>query len=77
MNKPVLKNNFSHITWKVQRNSLCRSHVPSLPLLPCCAQAIQRAITINDPAVTHCYHPKSICHVRFTLATAFPVVLDK
>lgn len=34
-------------------------------------------ITVNDPSVTHCYHPKSVCHVRLTLAAAFPVALDR
>jgi hypothetical protein len=34
-------------------------------------------ITISDPTMTHCYHPKSICHIRFTLAAAFLVALDK
>lgn len=53
MNKPVFNNNFNHITRKVQRNSLCRSHVLSALLLPCCAQAIPwlQSMTLSWPTV--------------------------
>lgn len=33
------------------------------------------AVTIDGPTVTHCYHPKSMCHVRLTLAVV--LALDK
>lgn len=54
-------------------------HVP-LPHSVSMAAAItysrETVVTIDGPTVTHCYHPKSMCHVRL-LTLAVVLALDK
>lgn len=53
-----------------------RVPLPHSRLCGCCHHVFKgHGVTINGPTVTHCYHPKSMCHVRLTLAVV--LALDK